>query len=97
MRFGIENKNVAMAGGHTAQFSPFNMGPNESQQSKDAQSISKYQGSRDSKRLVMISWIAKFTLKVCASSIVFPHGGDMCHKSNLMDKIANDYVSRRVK
>ena len=46
MRFGIENKNVAMAGGHTAQFSPFNMGPNESQQSKDAQSISKYQGSR---------------------------------------------------
>ena len=28
-----------------------------------------------SKILVMISWIAKFTLKACGSSIVFPHGG----------------------
>ena len=47
VRFGIENKTVAMAGGHTSEFSLGNMGPNESQHSKDVQDIKVEETRRD--------------------------------------------------
>ena len=47
MRFGVENKDVAIAGGHTAKFSPGSMGPNEFQQSNDAQGIKVEEASYD--------------------------------------------------